>query len=258
MLSSHTYWNLDGFQNPDTPLALNHSLHLPYAGLRTAIDNIEIPTGDLLANKQYDINDWWSSPKQLGANLTSPSLLGNCGFNCTGYDVSIATLRALARRLSTDPPAPLSQNCYILNRDSAAAQNWQAAPVATLASPWSGIQLDVYTDQAAFQLYTCNNMNGDSPFFQQKSFDLSTEQGFLPGTLALKESQGLFNVSDRPRVTEKYGCVVMEVEDWIDGVNHPEWGRNERQILGPTNEPFVLEATYKFSVNETFAGAYRR
>jgi len=88
MLSSHTYWNLDGFQNPSTPLALNYTLYLPYAGTRTAIDNIEIPTGDILANKQFSVNDWWSAPKQLGANISSPDLLGNCGYNCTGYDVS--------------------------------------------------------------------------------------------------------------------------------------------------------------------------
>ncbi|KAK1052771.1 hypothetical protein LTS16_001840 [Friedmanniomyces endolithicus] len=85
MLSSHTYWNLDGFQNPTTPLALNYSLFLPFAGLRTEIDNIEVPTGNLLGNKKGSVNDWWSAPKQLGANITSPDLLGNCGFNCTGY-----------------------------------------------------------------------------------------------------------------------------------------------------------------------------
>lgn len=137
MLSSHTYWNLDGFQNPETPLALNYTLHLPYAGQRTAIDSIEIPTGDVLANKPYSVNDWYTAPKQLGANISSPDLLGNCGYNCTGYD-----------------------NCSIQNRNEAAAADWQSVPIATLASPFSGIQVDVYTDHAAFQVYTCNNMNG--------------------------------------------------------------------------------------------------
>lgn len=98
MLSSHTYWNLDGFQNPSTPLALNYSLYLPYAGTRTAIDNIEIPTGDILGNQQYSVNDWWSAPKQLGANISSPDLLGNCGYNCTGYDVRIARHAMIVRR----------------------------------------------------------------------------------------------------------------------------------------------------------------
>jgi len=84
MLSSHAYWNLDGYQNPNTPLALNHTLHMPYAGLRPEVDNILIPTGNILPNHQHGVNDFWSAPKQIGANLTSPDLKGNCGFNCTG------------------------------------------------------------------------------------------------------------------------------------------------------------------------------
>lgn len=88
MLSSHTYWNLDGFQNPHTPLALDHTLHLPYAGFRPEVDNILIPTGDILSNNKYSVNDWWTAPKPLGANLSAAELLGNCGWNCTGYDVS--------------------------------------------------------------------------------------------------------------------------------------------------------------------------
>lgn len=38
----------------------------------------------------------------------------------------------------------------------------------------------------------------------------------------------------------------MEVEDWIDGINHPEWQR-DKQIFGPEDDPYVLEATYRFS-----------
>jgi len=55
-------------------------------------------------------------------------------------------------------------------------------------------------------------------------------------------------------VAEKYGCVVMEVEDWIDGINYPEWGRSCRQIWGPGDGPYVLEARYEFSLDRTLAG----
>jgi aldose 1-epimerase len=68
----------------------------------------------------------------------------------------------------------------------------------------------------------------------------------MMGLLALKSTQGL---EGRPSVVEDYGCVVMEVEDWIDGINHPEWGREKKQIFGPGDEPYVLEAKYVFSVN---------
>lgn len=140
MLTSHTYWNLDGFANPDTPTTHNHTLHLPYSGQRVGVDNILIPDGTILPNEKYSVNDFWSAPKQIGANLTAPELLGNCGFNCTGYD-----------------------NCYAVNRDQNGPFDWRkSGPVATLASPWSGIKLDIYTDQEAFQVYSCPGQNGKS------------------------------------------------------------------------------------------------
>ncbi|KAF2858593.1 galactose mutarotase-like protein [Piedraia hortae CBS 480.64] len=198
MLSSHTYWNLDGFQNPDTPLALDHTLHLPFAGLRTEVDSILIPTGNILHNEAGGLHDWWSSPKRLGANFSNPALAGQCGSGCTGYD-----------------------NCYIFNRPPPQ----KPTPDAILSSPYSGIKVEVSTNQGAFQVYTCNN---------------------LQGGLALKETQGFFQDSSRPRVVKDHGCIVMEVQDWIDGINHPEWGR--KQIYGPGDEQYVLEARYEFSL----------
>jgi len=143
-----------------------------------------------------------------------------------------------------------SDNCYILNRDAQGPFNWRQTPVATLASPFSGIQVDVYTDQDAFQIYTCNNLNGlPYPTTPNSVSPLTTRTG----TLALKETQGFFNDSSRPRVAKKYGCVVMEVEDWIDGINYPEWGRGGRQVFGPGDGPYVLEARYEFLLNQTLA-----
>jgi aldose 1-epimerase len=209
MLSSHTYWNLDGFANNETALALNHSLWLPYAGQRVGTDTILIPTGDILANEKGGLNDFWSAPKQIGANFTNPSLNGNCGFNCTGYDTA-----------------------YLTNRDQLGPFDWrEKGPVARLRSAWSGIQVDVFTDQEAFQVYSCGGQNG---------------------SMALKNTQGLFNVSDRPRTIQQYGCIVMEVEDWIDGINQPEW--NRKQIYGPGDDPYVLQASYRFSLNDTAVG----
>jgi aldose 1-epimerase len=41
------------------------------------------------------------------------------------------------------------------------------------------------------------------------------------------------------------GCVAVEAQDWIDGINHPEWGRD--QIHGPETKPFESSISYTFS-----------
>lgn len=130
-------------------------------------------------------------------------MIGHCGENCTGYD-----------------------NCYLINRDAGKELGgWMdKGPIATLRSKWSEIRVNVYTDQSAVQLYTCNNMDG---------------------TLPLKSTQGMENNATRPRVVEKYGCVGLEFEDWVGGINNPEWGRQPKQQFGPGDAPYVLQAAYE-------------
>jgi aldose 1-epimerase len=83
--------------------------------------------------------------------------------------------------------------------------------------------LEVFTDQDALQVYSCVQQDG---------------------TVPLKKTQG---IPGRKRVVEKYGCLVLEVQDWIDGINHPEWGRLDRQVFGPDTNAFQVAAKYRFS-----------
>jgi len=206
MLTSHTYWNLDGFANNQTQSVFNHTFWLPDGGQRVDVDNILIPTGDILTNTKGSVNDFWTAPKQIGHSFSDPKINGNCGYNCTGYD-----------------------NCWLVTREK--PFDWQRdSPVARLQSAWSGIQLDIYSDQEAFQMYSCN---------------------FQDGTMALKSTQGLYDNPKFPRTIPKYGCVVMEVQDWIDGINNPQWQRGSRQIIEPGGDPYVVQASYRFSINST-------
>ncbi|KAK3952176.1 galactose mutarotase-like domain-containing protein [Pseudoneurospora amorphoporcata] len=212
MLSSHTYWNLDGFELED---ALNHELWMPFAGMRVGVDGILIPTGELLGNERGGVNDFWSRPKSIGESFgngtegtTQKGLEGNCGTDCTGYDNCY---------LNTLRPSPVSS----------LSDSWRqpSQMVARLSSPHSGIKLEVYSDQDAFQMYSCNQQKGDVP---------------------LKWTQG----TDEIRTIPQYGCVVLEVQDWIDGINHPEWGRTKKQVFAPGGDPYVLQARYVFGVDK--------
>ena len=138
MLTSHTYWNLDGFQNPDSATNANWTLSMPYSGQRVGVDGILIPDGTILPNTPGSVNDFWTQPKQIGADMDKPELEGNCGTGCVGYD-----------------------NCWLVNRAQYGAYDWRSKPVTSVWSEFSGIEIDIFTDQDAFQMYSCPGQNGE-------------------------------------------------------------------------------------------------
>jgi len=80
--------------------------------------------------------------------------------------------------------------------------------VLTLSSKWSGIKADLVTDQDAVVLYTCNWNDGKTEF---------------------KSTQG---VAGQDKFIPRDGCIAIEAQDYVDGINHPEWGRLGKQIYG--------------------------
>jgi aldose 1-epimerase len=230
MLTSHVYWNLDGFQNPDSKTAHNHNLFLPFSGTRVDVDGILIPNGNVVSNLQGSVNDFWSKPKDIGASFNDTEMKGNCGTNCVGYDNCFIVQRS---QFGSNYYAPLSDG----------GPWYEADPVASLRSEWSGIQVNIYSDQDAFQLYSCNFQNG-----KWNVSLVPARADELPiGTMPLKKTQGFFDDPSRPRVVPKYGCLVMEVQDWIDAINHPEWLRDPKQIIDTKSPPYNLEVVYSFS-----------
>ncbi|KAH8786215.1 galactose mutarotase-like domain-containing protein [Hyaloscypha finlandica] len=84
-------------------------------------------------------------------------------------------------------------------------------PVASLSSDYTGIKWDLYTDQSGVVVYSCHWMGGRNQ---------------------LKQSQ-------LGPATNGFA------QDWIDGINHPEWGHN--QIHGSNTGPFSSWISYTFS-----------
>jgi aldose 1-epimerase len=203
MLANHIYWNLNAFKNPT--ILNDTTLQMPLSDRVIAGDTILIPTGEILdVDTAFNGALDFTEGKLIGKDLAD--MTGVCGEGCTGVDT-----------------------CFILDRPPAYAAPDSIVPSAHVYSDKTGITLDVATNQAALQIYTCNGQNG---------------------TIATKESQAKRNKEQDgdagAAYVNKYGCLVIETEDWIDGINQPEWGRTPYQVFGPDDGPAVNWATYQF------------
>ncbi|MCJ1235346.1 hypothetical protein MMC14_003314 [Varicellaria rhodocarpa] len=125
-------------------------------------------------------------------------------------------------------------NAFILDRPRYSAPESTDLTVLTMASNATGIQMDIKTNQQSLQIYSCNGQNGSIP--------VKASQQHGPNTTYV----------------EKYGCVVIETQQWIDGINYPEspnqrdllGGQDQYQIYAPGDEPAVVYAQYAFSTTK--------
>ncbi|KAJ5135240.1 uncharacterized protein N7515_004518 [Penicillium bovifimosum] len=202
MLANHIFWNLNAFREPT--VLKDTSLQLPLSHRFIGGDSILIPNGTIHDVKTaYGGALDFTSPKLIGKDIEKTA--GLCGAGCTGYDT-----------------------CFLVDRPPTSAPN-SFDTVLHAESSTTGISLDVATNQAAVQIYTCDGQDG---------------------TIATKESQAKRNKAETGHagasVVNQYGCFVIETEDWIDGINNPEWGRVPYQVFGPEDGPAVNWATYQF------------
>lgn len=94
-------------------------------------------------------------------------------------------------------------NALILDRPRYSAPEATDLTVLTMSSNVTGIRMDVKTNQQNLQIYSCNGQNGTIPVKRSQQHGKGTTY------------------------VEKYGCLVIETQQWIDGVNHPEWGQDQ-------------------------------
>ena len=119
-------------------------------------------------------------------------------------------------------------NAFILDRPPMAGDTSTGYPVVKMWSNTTGIQVDLATNQRGIQIYTCNGQNG---------------------TIPVKQSQQQRNQgdSDAAGFVQKHGCVVIEPQVWIDGINNPQWGVTDYEVFSPETGPLVFYSTYDFS-----------
>jgi aldose 1-epimerase len=198
MLANHIYWNLNVFREPTV---LDDTLQMPLAQRYVGADGNLIPNGTIfnVASSDHQVMDF-TTGKAIGQDLQYAD--GVCGSDCTGYDT-----------------------CFILDRNPYYPQD-SVVPVLHLASPATGISLDVATNQRALQIYTCNGQNGTIPV--------------KPSQAQRNQAAGKGGVD----YVNLHGCIVIETEGWIDAINQPEWGQD--QIFSPASLPTVNYATYQF------------
>lgn len=46
----------------------------------------------------------------------------------------------------------------------------------------------------------------------------------------------------------KSANALADNRQWIDGINQPQWGRQQWQVYSPTTEPAMNYAKYQFSI----------
>ena len=146
----------------------------------------------------------------------------------TGYDFT--TPKQFGFNITNDQQCGFNctgiDNAFIIDRPRYSAPEANDLLLLSMSSPATGIQMDIRTNQQSIQIYSCNGQNG---------------------TIGVKASQEHGTNGEKTYV-EKYGCVVFETQQWIAGINYPEWGQSEYQIYGPDTEPAVAYTTYDFSV----------
>ncbi|KAI5296567.1 hypothetical protein KEM52_000015 [Ascosphaera acerosa] len=206
MLSNHIYWNLGAFQ---TATVLDDAtLHLPLSERFIEIDTNEIPTGEIGDVRTFRNGTFdFTQPKLIGQDIAQT--YDQCGAGCTGIDQAFIVDRPPAIANPTSSPDNMAR-------------------VLSMASRATGITMDMETNQRAIQIFTCDTEDGTIPVKRSQ--------------LARNRQQGRVAAE----FVEKYGCIVIEAEQWIDAINNPQWGELPYQLFSPSTGPAVNWVTYTF------------
>jgi len=125
-LSSHTYWNLNGFAN-NVETVLDHVMYIA-ASKYTPVDSTLIPTGQISPVTSAPWLDF-TTPKTIGKDIAKGTVTPD-----GGYDNNLV----------------LDDHTF-------------DKPIAGVFSPLTGITLELHTTQPGLQFYSANFLDGSIP-----------------------------------------------------------------------------------------------
>ncbi|CAO3682440.1 unnamed protein product [Umbelopsis ramanniana] len=160
---------------------------------------------------------------------------GDKFIKCDEYEVPTGEIASVSgTALDFTQPKPIGQDLMKAQECGTNCTGYDNAWVITdpnpseetlvLYSPYSGIQLAINTDQFAYQFYSCVTMDG---------------------TIPVKKTQA----NGQHKFVEQYGCLVLEAENYIDGVNNPQWGDKYTGIV-KGGDKYTQSTTYTFSIHK--------
>lgn len=149
-----------------------------------------------------------------GLDFVSPKLIGMAVDETVGYGDCGTGCTGIDNAFCVDRPADVGETAMV--------------PVLQLWSNTTGVQLSVSTNQIGLQIYTCNGQDGSIPVRQSQ----------------VNANKGIAGATD---TINKYGCIVIETQAYIDGINNPQWGVQGYEIFSPDTGPAINRAYYDFS-----------
>ncbi|BGP18385.1 hypothetical protein JCM10213v2_006451 [Rhodosporidiobolus nylandii] len=259
MLSSHAYFNLDGYrpaaageEGKEEGKEEEEGQRLWVAADRQVeVDGDLIPTGHLhqvAPGSALDFSSPSSASSQgalIAEKLKLPEVDGLCGTGCTGID----------NALVLSPTASNAGERY---------RNDSSTPVLVLSSARSGIRMSLKTNQPAIHLYTCNAFSPSSSAFPSSSSDPTSGAGYryprksshrppYPSTYpGARRGKGAGEGEEEEEADAWYpqhSCLAIEPEGLIDGVHWAdEWGV---EPFYTRERPYIWETSYEFSTFRT-------
>ncbi|BGP42025.1 hypothetical protein JCM10449v2_006022 [Rhodotorula kratochvilovae] len=208
MLSSHVYWNLDGFQAGKDGRGGRARDHRLWVDARRTVemDTDLIPTGKLPAIERGGPLDFWSAGQEgytIGERSDAPGAEGLCGTGCHGLDSALLFARP--------------------------SRDFRSEAVARLSSASSGIQLTIRTNQPALHLFSTPSPPWGSPH----PLGLARKTSHLPRGKTRPEE-----CTAEERTYPRGGALAVECEGYVGAVHHHEgaW-RAEGEAADPWYHP---------------------